>query len=393
LNLKRNKKSLVKLSIIVCLLLTGILVLTSCVSGMQPIGWSGVTVSNGVVYTGSKEGRLVTYKPADGSRMWTEALKDSSAGSGSCLGGGSTTSSGGCGTVAAVAIYGSPVVSGDLVYIAGYNGKIYSYNTNSLQPRWVYPREGNLKPIVSGLTIDNSQIYFGCSDNYLYALDLLTGDFKWKFATEGEIWATPAVDNGKVFLSSFDKKIYAVDAASGKLIWSVATGATNVSTPITLDGIVYVGSLDRYFYALNENDGSVVWKKNPGENWFWTKPVAYKGIIYAPCMNGQVYGLDAKTGDTIFDYDTEGSVASCPVIVNGRLIVATKNKNLWSLSTDPAVKDRIKLTDIPEEVTAPLAAMDNIIYINGPDNSVRPYKLEDNKSTVAVLSPISIKYP
>jgi eukaryotic-like serine/threonine-protein kinase len=385
LNFRRNKKLLIKISILICILLIGVFLLTSCVSGMTPIGWSGVAANNGVTYMGSKEGRLVSYKPADGTRMWAEALKDASAGSGSCLGG-SSSSAGGCGGTAAIAIYGTPALSGDLVFIGGYNGKIYAYNIASLQPRWVYPREGNLKPIVSAIVISGNLLYFGCTDNSLYALDVTTGDFKWKFSTEGEIWASPAIDNSTVIISSFDKKVYGLDALTGSKKWEFATEATNISTPIILNGIVYVGSLDQNIYALNENDGKLVWKYQ-ADNWFWARPVAYKGVIYAPCMDNRVYGFDAKTGKIIFDYDVEGQVSSWPIIVDNRVIVATQNGKLWSLSTDTAVTDRKLAATIPEEVTSPLSAVDSIVYINGPDNNVRPYNL----STGAVLSPISIK--
>jgi outer membrane protein assembly factor BamB len=400
LNSKRNKKLFVKISIIVCILLTGVILLTSCVSGMTPIGWSGVAVSNdGTVYMGSKEGRLVSFKPNDMSTiMRAEALKEASSGSGSCLGLGgssssgscssSSSSSGSCGGVPAVAIYGTPALAGDLVYVAGYNGKIIAYNTSSLQTRWVYPREGYLKPIVSALVVSGNFLYFGCSDNNLYALDLATGDFKWQYATGGEIWASPAVDNGMIFFTSFDKKVYALDAVTGKKKWEFATSATNVATPIALDGAVYVGSLDRTFYCLNETDGSVIWRYE-ADNWFWARPVAYKGFIFAPCMDNKVYGFNAKTGEKVFFYDVEGQVASWPIVVDDRLIVATRNTKLWSLSTDPSKQEKVVINTIPEDVTCPLSAIGSILYINGPDNNVRMVNL----NTTQVLPPISIKTP
>jgi outer membrane protein assembly factor BamB len=399
---KRNKKLFIKISIVVCILLTGVILLTSCVSGMTPVGWSGVAVgSNGTIYMGSKEGRLVSFKPDDMTTiMRAEALKDASAGSGSCLGSTSSTgscssgssSAGGCGGTPAVAIYGTPALSGDLVYIAGYNGKILAYNTSSLQTRWVYPREGYLKPIVSALVISGNFIYFGCSDNNLYALDLTTGDFKWQYATGGEIWASPVVDNGIVFFASFDKKIYALDAVTGSKKWEFTTSATNIATPVALDGAVYVGSLDRTFYCLNQNDGSVLWRYQ-AENWFWSRPVVYKDIVFAPCMDNRVYGFNAKTGEKVFIYDVEGQVASWPIIVDDRLIVATRNAKLWSLSTDSSKQDKIMVTEIPEDVTCPLSATSSatgpIVYINGPDNNVRMVNL----TTRQVAPPISIKTP
>jgi len=119
-----------------------------CVKGLMPIGWSGGAVSDGTLFVGSKEGRLVAINLDDESRLWAESLRPvSQPGFLGC----SPVMGGGCGGAAGVAIYGTPVIYGELVYIAGYNGKIYAYNTEGLALRWVYPRESNLEPFVGGL--------------------------------------------------------------------------------------------------------------------------------------------------------------------------------------------------------------------------------------------------
>ncbi len=40
-----------------------------CISGAQPMGWSGGEISNGTLFVGSKEGRLVAVNLADESRQ------------------------------------------------------------------------------------------------------------------------------------------------------------------------------------------------------------------------------------------------------------------------------------------------------------------------------------
>lgn len=53
-----------------------------CVSGLQPIGWSGGGVSDGKLFVGSKEGRLVAVNLSDESRQWSEPIKAASRGGG-----------------------------------------------------------------------------------------------------------------------------------------------------------------------------------------------------------------------------------------------------------------------------------------------------------------------
>jgi outer membrane protein assembly factor BamB len=389
LNFKRKKKMLIGVSFLVALVLFSSILLTGCVRGMTPIGWSGVAAGDGVIFTGSKQGRVVSINLSNNAIMFAEPLKVPSAG-GACLGGGS--SSGSCGGAApGVAIYGTPAlgsvpVLGNLIYIAGYNGKIFAYDAASLQQRWVYPVEGNLAPIVSAITVAENTLFFGCSDKNVYALDTATGGKKWQFATGGEIWSTPVYDNNTLFVSSFDKKIYALDAVTGKEKWQYPTEANNVATPVTVDGIIYVGSLDRNIYAIDETSGKLIWKFQGG-NWFWARPVAIKGIIYAPCLDNKVYALDAKTGNKLAEYNLEGQVSSWPVIVGNKVVLATSKGKLFSLDSTALTASPKLVSTIPEEVTAPLCAINDTVYINGPDNNIYAY----NITTGAKFSPISLK--
>jgi eukaryotic-like serine/threonine-protein kinase len=380
--------------VLVVILLISVFLLTGCVSGMAPIGWSGVAVSDGILYTGSKEGRIVSINTANNNALLLgEPLKISAAGSGSCdiVGSGSSSGGGSCGGAPpAIAVYGTPVLAnvpawGNLVYIAGYNGKVFGYDASTLQQRWVYPVDSYLSPIVGSMTVSNNVLYFGNVDNNVYALGT-DGTFKWKFATGGEVWGSPAIDNGMVFIGSFDKKLYAIDAATGKEKWDFLTDANIVSTPVTFNGVVYIGSLDRNFYAIDETSGKQIWKA-PGGNWFWARPVIVNGVIYAPNLDNMVYGFDVKSGNSVVTWDVGGQVASWPVAINNQVIVATKTGKLLALDTaNPKSTPRL-ISSIVEGVTAPLANHNDLVYINGPDNNLYSY----NVSTGAKFAPISLK--
>jgi outer membrane protein assembly factor BamB len=392
LTLKRNKRALIRISFLLTILFIVVLLLTGCVRGMTPIGWSGIAIQDDIAYTGSKEGRLVSVNLATTVRMPAEPLKVASAGGGfGCATTGSSGSA--CGGAApAVAIYGTPALSnvpvlGDLVYIAGYNGKVFAYDAGSLQQRWVFPVEGNISPVVSSVVVSGNTLYFGGTDGLVYALDTSTGALKWTFGTGGEIWASPAIQDNTLIIGSFDKKVYALDATTGEKKWEFVTEANNVATPLIVDGIAYVGSLDRNLYALNLADGNEVWRFT-GENWFWARPVDSNGMIFAPCLDNFVYVLDAKTGNRVTQYDVQGQTASWPVTIGEQVIVATQNGFLWSLNSADTTAAPRQVATIPEGVTSPLAAEGETVYINSPDNRILGY----NVITGASIQPISLSF-
>jgi outer membrane protein assembly factor BamB len=333
-----------------------------CIKGLQPLGWSGGAVSDGTLFVGSKEGRLVAVNLADESRQWTEPLKaERQAGFFGCA----PAYGGGCGAGASgVAIYGTPAVSGDLVYIGGYNGKIYAYNTSSMEMRWVYPREDNLEPFVGGGVVAQGNVYIGGSNGKLYALDAATGDKLWEFETGDKVWSTPAVSDGTLFIGSFDKKLYALNIYDGSKKWEFDTEGAIMATPLVHNSTVYIGSFDRHLYAINATDGSLKWKFM-GENWFWGRPMVYDNTIYAGCLDDRVYALKADTGDKVAEFDLESPVSSSPVVVDSSIIFASRKGVVYTI--DAGLHTLKPLADIEEEIFGPLCVSEGVVYIHTQD--------------------------
>ncbi len=379
---KHNRILLAKTSLLLVILLMVGLTSLGCVKGLQPIGWSGGAVSGDSLFVGSKEGRLVAVNIATSECRRSDQLKAKPTSGFGCA-----APSGGGGCAAAptgVAIYGTPVVSGDLVYIGGYNGKIYAFNSSSLAVRWVYPREGNLQPIVGGPVVAQGKVYFGCSDGKVYVLDAATGDYEWEFETGDKIWSTLTIDGDTLFIGSFDNKLYALNATDGSLKWEFETGGAIVSTPLVYDNTVYIGSFDRYLYAIYATDGSPRWKFM-GENWFWAKPVAYNNTVYAGCLDGKVYALDVRNGDKVAEFNLESPVSSSPVVVNSSIIFASRKGVIYSLDTGS--NELKRLADIEEEVYGPLCASEGVVYIHTQDLTLHRV----NANTGAILMSISLK--
>ncbi len=383
----RHKRIWLGKILLLVMLLVGGLTSLGCIRGLQPIGWSGGAIVDGTLFVGSIEGRLVAVNLADSSRQWSQPLKASrSAGGFGCA---APTAGGGCAaSPAGVAIYGTPVVAGDLVYIGGYNGKVYAFNSSSLETRWVYPREGYLPPIIGGLVVAQGKVYFGSSDGKVYALDADTGDWKWDFPTGDKIWSTPAIDGDTLYIGSFDKKLYALNVTDGSPRWQpFETEGAIASTPLVYNNTIYFGSFDRHLYAVNTTDGSLKWKSEvEAGSWFWARPVVYNNTVYAPSLDGKVYALDAESGNVVVDaIDLQSPISSSPIVVNSSIIFASQQGVIYALDTGS--KQLKRLADIEEEVYSPLSSSEGVIYIHTQDQTLHRV----NADTGAILMSISLK--
>lgn len=392
----KDKSARIGLGIIVLVVMCVIIGMAglSCVQGLNTIGWSGGAVDGNILYVGSEEGRLVSVDMTDSSRHWSEALKSSSSSGGLF---GCTSLTAGCGGAgAAVAIYGTPAISGDLVFIAGYNGKVYAYAKDGLTLRWVYPRDSYLPSIVGSVVVADDIVYFGTSGGKydgknvggaVLALDAFTGDPVWDspYFTDDKIWATPLVDRGTLYIGSFDKKISAVDAATGAEKWTYLTEGSVIAEPLIVDNTIYIGSLDRNFYALDAGTGAYKWSFM-GENWFWSQAVSLDGKIYAANLDGKVYVLDPASGNLLDTYDLEEALAASPVINGSDIIFATREGAVYVVDTVLNQADLL-VTLADTTINGPLAFNDGIIYVHTQDASLQRINADNG----ALLSSVDLK--
>jgi len=376
----KSKKTIGLISLLVALIIS-ITLFSGCVRGVVAVGWSGGAVANGNLYVGSKDGRLVAVNLADSSVLKADPITvQAQGGLFSC-------SSLGCGGgSSAVPIYGTPVVADELVYIAGYNGKIYAYRTDNLAQRWIYPREGYLQSFVGGIVVYENKLYVGCTSGKIYALDAETGDLLYQYQTDGKVWGTPAIDaeNDTLLVGSYDKTLYALSLNDLSLKWSYTTEGSIISTPLVENGIVYFGSFDRNLYALKASDGTLVWKFM-GENWFWAKPEILNGVLYAACLDHFVYALNPATGAEVHEaYDLKSPVSSAPAVVANLIVFASREGVVYKIDTTSG--EITQITELDTNVDGPLAAYDGIVYIHpGKANLVRI-----NPETGAILPAIPL---
>jgi len=107
---------------------------------------------------------------------------------------------------------------------------------------------GNVR---SSPALSDGLIYFGSNDKHLYAVDINTGEEKWKFET-GDGGTHGLTGSGDiVYFGSDDYHLYALDAKTGEEKWKFKTGSCVYSSPAVLDGVVYFGSYDSHLYAVD----------------------------------------------------------------------------------------------------------------------------------------------
>ena len=179
----------------------------------------------------------------------------------------------------------------------------------NLALKWKFQADG---PIVDQPMLSNGVAYFGTTWGTIYAVDASSGTQKWNYSIGFPIKSSLAVVNGKVYTGADDGNVYCLDAATGTLVWKTFAGGVNIfwakgigdakranadvrASPMVLGSSVYVGALDGNLYCLDANSGNVVWKYQTGGA-ITAAPAITGGAIYVasntPSPNGTLYKLD-----------------------------------------------------------------------------------------------------
>jgi len=210
---------------------------------------------------------------------------------------------------------------GDAVHPGVYDeAPIAKFN----QIKWKFATKG---VVFSSPAVVGDTLYIGSADHNLYAINSFTGAQKWAFKTGSSVASSPAVAGGIVYFLSYDGNFYAVDASTGTLKWKFATGGERrftakhlhgaqpaaetmpdpfdvyLSSPLVSQGAVYFGSSDGNIYSLDAANGKLNWKFTTGDV-VHASPVLSVGTLYIGSWDSYFYAIDASTGKEKWRFKT-----------------------------------------------------------------------------------------
>jgi len=216
--------------------------------------------------------------------------------------------------------------------------------------------------IVSSPVHADGVIYFGSDDGNVYAVDAADGHQLWKRPTGGPVPSTPAVAGQTVYVGSYDGKLYALDARTGAPKWKFSTEGERrfearglhglqpktqtiadpfdvfLSSPVVAGGAVYFGSGDGNVYALDAATGQLKWKFHTGDV-VHASPAYADGVLYFGSWDSYFYAIDAATGTEKWRFHggedpaihNQVGFQSSPAIVDGVVYTGCRDSNLYAI--------------------------------------------------------------
>ena len=169
------------------------------------------------------------------------------------------------------------------------------------------------------------------------------------------------------------------------VLWNFSTSGNGVnSSPAVVDDRLYVGSENGNIYCLNAQTGQQIWVNFKITTSFRSSPAVSNGFLYICDARDVVYCLDAQTGKINWTFSRDDGVladakSSSPTVVNGYVYICSGSNSLfcldaltgrevWALNI-VSMEPSLEGTGWPEigysSVSTSPAIIDDRIYVGG----------------------------
>jgi len=220
--------------------------------------------------------------------------------------------------------------------------------------------------------IANGVVYIGSFDEHLYAIDLQTGNEKWRYKA-GALKTPAAVRDGKVYIGNMDGMLHVVDAAKGTKIWTYETpNQAEITSGVSFMGNkILFGCADESLYCLSEK-GEKLWTfRVQGGPVLATPAISQDRTFVAGC-DSTLHVLDAAKGEELSSLDLGGQIGSTAAVAGDHLFVGTMGSSVLGVDWK---QSKISWTFEPEKSRQPFysspAVTDKLIVIGCRDRHVR----------------------
>lgn len=262
----------------------------------------------------------------------------------------------------------SPAVAYDKVFAASRQGVVTAYEQSTGKKIWskdfaIYSDEGFTSAIsklwsngvsakiAGGLSVAYETVFFGTENGEVFALDVNTGEQKWKATIKGEVLAPPAIDSGIVLVNTGSGFIFALDAGTGEEVWSAESDVPplslrGVSSPTAVNGGAIFGTATGRLVVNILESGQTAWEQVISSATGVTElerivdidsePLVSGGSIYVISYDGSLASVELRTGRVIWkrEYKSYRRMS----LAGSTLFLVDVNSNLYALDSRNGVE-------------------------------------------------------
>ena len=230
-----------------------------------------------MVVVQSMDGKLAGLSVRDGKRSWVyERLEP------------------------ALSLYGtaSPIAARDIVITGFASGKIAAVQIKDGKSLWemavTQPRGRNeverLVDVDASPVIVGNMLFAASYQGKIIAVDMLTGRILW--SRDVSTYTGMDADSRNIYLTDADGEVIAYDQHTGASVWKQEhLRARQLTAPRYMDGMVAVGDFEGYVHWLSSDDGHFVARYRVNHDPIRSQALTGHDMFYVCSQSGRLVAL------------------------------------------------------------------------------------------------------
>lgn len=311
------------------------------------VGWqvSTPTYLNGLVISGTTDGKVLALNDGDGSVEWTFNTGASPTG-----------------------VTASPAVANGTIFIAAGDGYLYALSPIGQQV-WNFSLGG--PAYMCTPAISEGRLVTGADNGVLSCVDISNGAMKWNYSAEGKIRASPAIRNGTVYFvstvyegfSATRSELHALSLENGAQLWKVPVNAST-SSPAVSGEKIFLGTATGVQMVPINGTSITSW---PTDDPVQSSPVYAHGHLYYSVngANGSVHSFVERDGRDEWYYNPKPAqyLMCSPSLADGRLYIASDNGKVYCFGPKP--RPQLYATiQVPDELVEGRTVKVQVLLVN-----------------------------
>ncbi|HZZ30094.1 MAG TPA: PQQ-binding-like beta-propeller repeat protein [Pirellulales bacterium] len=234
----------------------------------------------------------------------------------------------------------TPVIVDGAVYIGDMDGTFYALDLRSGQERWKFDLGKDKAGFTAAAAVRDGRVYIGDMDGNFLCLDAQTHEKKWTATAGAEIDSAANFYHDVVLFGSQDTTLYCCNAASGKQQWTHQIGDQIRCSPTVVEDCCFLAGCDGKLHVIDLHDGQETGAVEIAAPTGST-PAASGELIYFGTEGGTFLCVNWKRLEKVWDWQDRlrgQSIRSSAALTDKAVIFGGRDKMVHAL--DPKTGDK-----------------------------------------------------
>lgn len=257
---------------------------------------------------------------------------------------------------------------GGRVFAGSSRGTLFALDAASGETAWRYETGGILVGSPNRLDT-NTLVVLDQSEGALHAVEMGTGQRRWKTDGVERCDGSPGIGNGRIVFGSCLAALHCYSTEGRHLNDIEVGGDGQIAGGVALEGNqAFFGTRDGRLLCVDVAKDEILWSRGESQDQTFATPVVTEALVVYSSDDGFVRAVGKSTGEVVWAFDT-GGLPTSPVVAADKVAVAADG-TLYLLRLADGTKLWSKA--VGDEISSP-ALIGGMVVVGSDDGTVSAF--------------------